>query len=129
MSTGVKTHRITDPNDDTRFVDVDPYVVECVPRCIGAYDQPATSLRSPNTNVSSVTDNNTGVITVNYTNAFTTAEGPVVVSAVRNEGSSNDGVGTLDTSSSTSEHKQRSIVDDNFYDSNGHTWMRSGMLA
>jgi hypothetical protein len=70
MSTGVKTYRITDPDDSTRFVDVDPYVIEGVPRAGVFYAQASdTVLRSMN--VSSVTDNSTGNFAINLTNAMT----------------------------------------------------------
>jgi hypothetical protein len=67
MSTGVKTHRITDPNDDTRFVDVDPYVVEGVPRHRAVFDD---SGFEASFNTSSLTNNATGVNDVNFSASF-----------------------------------------------------------
>jgi hypothetical protein len=71
MSTGVKTHRITDPNDDTRFVDVDPYVIDGIARAQFATAEPGSFRSTPYSfNNSSCTDNGTGDFTVNFTNDF-----------------------------------------------------------
>jgi hypothetical protein len=69
MSTGVKTHRITDPNDDTRFVDVDPYVIDGIPRFSVTFN-PSDNGIDKSLNASSATDNGTGDYTFNYTNSF-----------------------------------------------------------
>jgi hypothetical protein len=70
MSTGVKTHRITDPNDDTRFVDVDPYLVEGTPRAMARVDQTSSGhpLLGPNFNISSTTDTQAGRTDLSLTN-------------------------------------------------------------
>jgi hypothetical protein len=72
MSTGVKTHRITDPNDDTRFVDVDPYVIEGVGKSGWRYNQITDTIFS-SYNVSSIVDDSTGNFDVNFTNSYSDA--------------------------------------------------------
>jgi hypothetical protein len=89
MSTGVKTHRITDPNDDTRFVDVDPYVVECTFRAMAFMNGQGNGFvgNSYTTNVSSVTENATGDLSMFFTNNF--ADGdyePLCSNAAGNDG-------------------------------------------
>jgi hypothetical protein len=75
MSTGVKTHRITDPNDDTRFVDVDPYLVEGVPRVLVNVDQTASGHPARNSvNVSSTTDVAAGQTGASYTNNIASSD-------------------------------------------------------
>lgn len=73
MANGLKTANIIDPNDDTRFVAVDPYVIEGVARCQFFIDQ--TSSGHPvrgnyNSNVASTTDTGAGDTTVSFTNSF-----------------------------------------------------------
>jgi hypothetical protein len=72
MSTGVKTHRITDPNDDTRFVDVDPYVIEGVGKSGWRYNQISDTIFY-SYNVSSIVDNSSGDFDVNFTNSYSDA--------------------------------------------------------
>jgi hypothetical protein len=75
MSTGVKTHRITDPNDDTRFVDVDPYVVEGVPRFEATIDQTASGHPARTSmNLSSTTDEQEGDTSMTFTNDFASSD-------------------------------------------------------
>jgi hypothetical protein len=78
MSTGVKTHRITDPNDDTRFVDVDPYVVEGIPRLKARVDQTQAGHPTvgPSFNVSSTTATSTGITDIAWTNAIDNEDAP-----------------------------------------------------
>jgi hypothetical protein len=95
MSTGVKTHRITDPNDGTRFVDVDPYVVEGVSTCRWFYNQPSSSA-GYTINTSSITDNATGEFTVNFVNSYSDAT-EINLSGVADRNFSGQGIVGFDT--------------------------------
>jgi hypothetical protein len=105
MSTGVKTHRITDPNDDTRFVDVDPYVIEGIVRCQGTIDQTVSGhplSGSYNTNAASTTDNGAGDTEVSFTNSFSSVDYKSVGTTNSSQGRgsvvnlNNDAVGSVD---------------------------------